>query len=74
MSEFDPTRADTHTWVIEGISDAAVAWAESEAARRDLSLAEWVEEAIERAMVSERAAEAAPPPPPKSGPDDPSPA
>ena len=74
MAEFDPSRADTHTWVIEGVSDAAITWAESEATRRELTLAEWLEEAIERAMISEKAARAATPAPQESGPEDPPPA
>lgn len=58
MAEFDPTRYTANVdelWSIDGISDEAVTWAESEAARRELTLAEWVEEVIERALVQEKA-------------------
>ena len=55
MAEPDFPDEDLPTWVIEGVSEAAIQWAESEAARRELTLAEWIEEAIERALVAEKA-------------------
>jgi hypothetical protein len=44
--------AATATWQLDGVSDEAIAWAESEAARCGLSLAEWVAEAIEGALIA----------------------
>jgi len=75
LAEPDFPDEDLPTWVIEGVSEAAIQWAESEAARRELTLAEWIEEAIERALVAEKANHAhdadpapqdMPPPPEKS--------
>ena len=45
-------------WDVEGVSDAAIARAESEARRRGLLLAEWIEEVIERALMREKMAQA----------------
>jgi hypothetical protein len=45
---------DLAPWVVDGVSDAAIERAENEARRRGLLLAEWVEEAIERALLREK--------------------
>lgn len=45
---------DLEPWLVEGVSEAAIARAESEARRRGLLLAEWIEEAIERALIEEK--------------------
>lgn len=41
-------------WIVDGVSDEAIAKAEFECKRRGLTLAEWVEEAIERALLEEK--------------------
>ena len=45
-------------WDVDGVSDVAIARAESEARRRGLLLAEWIEEVIERALMREKMADA----------------
>lgn len=51
-------------WIIDGVSDIAIARAESEARRRGLLLVEWLEEAIERALIEEKSGHPLPPSPP----------
>lgn len=49
----DPSKfSATEPWLLDDISDEAIAWAEGEATRRGLTLAEWIEEAIEGALVA----------------------
>ena len=45
-------------WNVDGVSEAAITRAESEAQRRGLLLAEWIEEVIERALMREKMADA----------------
>jgi hypothetical protein len=51
---------DLTPWIIEGVSEAAIARAEFEASRRGLLLAEWIEEVIERALIDEKSGGSAP--------------
>ena len=53
MNRKDPSNfATTEPWQLDDISDEAIAWAEGEATRRGLTLAKWVEEAIEGALIA----------------------
>jgi len=61
LSDDPPQPADPDPWIIEGVSGTAVARAEHEAARRGMTLAHWLEDAIEHALLTEKSAPGAPP-------------